>query len=273
MTIFRGLAAMLLPAVLALALPAIANEVLPPDAVVLHDTPEQERLRLSRGLASADAEVRSRACHAFEYSGISDPLLMGRVADWVETNFVRTHAEGFIPAEQPECVRALASSGDLRYRPILQRAVDLRPARGAGYRFVRAHLQRSLEVLPLYAAWNAQINLRDTTRPGQPWPVTRALNLLRSPEFLLQREGLARARALAPLHPPLYADLAARLELELARPGGDPERIDFAAHLCRALAESRDPRYAGLLQRAAADAQPAKLRKHARRALDELHDG
>lgn len=239
--------------------------------IPLAQTPESELADFRRLFAEGDLEQRARVCRNLVFSGITDVALFDRIQAQVLQDYELTRQQGTLVKSIPACIRALASSGNPKYRELILSSVDRKPDRGPSWRYARAHMDRSIGLLDKFPVWNAQINDRRGQVAGEPWGVTRARNMLRADDPFLVKEGLKRARAAAPQHPALY-DLIEQLLLADFAQADSRERIDLDAWFCKVLGESGNRKYAPTLERVAAQAPAEKLRNHAARVLERWAD-
>lgn len=247
--------------------PAIVE---PMSATSLADYQELMALQILPLLTPGASEDRARACRALPYSGLTAPALFDRLEQSLLREYEQAVAEDDeVPRGTPSCVRALASSGDPRYAATVRKWVDSKGI--VNRRLKRNILDKAPADLANFAAWNLLINAATHHKPRQPWPVTRTVNLLKSGEDALQREGMKRLKDQGAQYPWLYDVVEAAL-LQAYR-SDDPERANTAAFMCKWLAQSGNARYRATLDKVAADSPSEKLRKHAERAAESLADG
>jgi hypothetical protein len=225
-------------------------------------------------LRGPDQAERTRACRSLGYSGLTDPVLFDFIEQKVLADFAEVPQDGSprdreLEQEISWCVKALAFSGNARYRPTLER---LSESLGR----IRDHALTALEWLPDFEHWNRAINSPANHKPGQAWAVTRALNMLKSSDVVLQKEGLKAIKELnGPDPAPLYDEVERQLLEEFADccARDDAKREDLLAWYAKALGESGRPKYRPTLVRVANEARTPKMRRHADKALTALDAG
>ncbi|HUP92551.1 MAG TPA: hypothetical protein VM074_09920 [Solimonas sp.] len=218
-------------------------------------------------LESPDLRERVQAARQlYDFSGIADPAPYELI-----DRRLREDAAGRDPQELAWDAKALASSGNPKYRPTLE-------ALGAskqGGRLTK-HARDALAVLPDFARWNPIINNEATHVAGEEWGLTRARNMLTSGEPQLQRGGLRRLKAYRSTHPELY-DLVAqelkKIDLAKAEAAEDIPVLDTAAWFCRALGESGDMKYEALLLEIRRAATTHKIDKGCKKGWETLKKG
>lgn len=216
-------------------------------------------------IRSHDMEARTRACQTLPYSGHTDPQFFEALDAWLRARLnAAAAADEDVESDVTRCVQALATSGNPKYAETLDLWFRSPQMGRGGKRMIR----RSKELLAQSSLWNEHINRTDTHGPDRTWKQTRALNMIRSGDAGLQREGLRRIARFRTEYAPLFPDVEAVL-LSVAK---DPAREDITAWSCKTLALSGNPRYEATLAKVAAEATSSNLKRHCGDAIETLRD-
>jgi hypothetical protein len=235
-------------------------------------TPEAQLARLRAAIDSPEINVRARGCRGLAFSGITDEPLFDRIQAMVIEDYKETARIGHLVPEIPSCIRALASSGNPKYRELILDAPNRKPNHGMSWRWVQRHMQRSIEMYERFPEWNKVLVSTATRKPGEPWTLTQTRNMMQIPDALVQREALGRIRQLAKVNPEFYDLAENQLLLDYVQPV-DHERLGLDLEFCKTLVEAHNAKYLPTLQRLAKDAVVEKLRIFAGRLLDKINKG
>lgn len=203
-----------------------------------------------------------KAIETLSWSGHSEPELF----DVIEAGLL----DGYMTEDKYEAERmswlakALALSGNPKYRETLQKVYDTAPSKK-----LRRHTETALERLTIYEAWNPVIAQGLAEAPAGKLEETRIENMLASGVPELVRLGAKR----------IYNGHSSDSELlELAKerlladyPTAQSKvEVDAVAWLCKALAQSGQSIYRPVLEEVANKAPNAKVAKYANKYAQTL---
>lgn len=212
----------------------------------------QEYMQIFSG---ANFAAQRNAIEPLGWAGISDPRLFDLVADKLraavtgESKLDKERASWF--------AKALALSGNEKYRPLLEETANTAPKK------VRKHAKIALERLPKYAQWNPVIARGLATNTGDI-DVARVQNMLAAEDSELFRIGAKRVYYAHSANTGLVATVAARLAEDYLAAAGDDD-IDSMAWAIKVLAQSGDASHRPLLEEIAVSRANKKIRKYAKK--------
>ncbi|HUR40768.1 MAG TPA: hypothetical protein VM240_06320 [Verrucomicrobiae bacterium] len=160
--------------------------------------------------------------------------------------------------------KALGYSGYTKYRPLLERAAE---TDSFGTYSISKHANLALDDLENFSRWNWLINDPAGLEGGRSAEAARALNLMRSGERQLQRNGLNQIMALK--DPTLFDDVEAHI-LQVYKHPMDGEQEDAVEIMVKVLGRARNPKYRPALVEVAANASAGDVRDMAEDMLELL---
>jgi hypothetical protein len=227
-----------------------------------------ERSRIEMLLRSPDLDTRKRGCQQIAYSGLTDVALFDPLERQLLADLAASKEKMLWTV--PACTRALASSGNPKYRRTVERAFYLKPDDGLAFRGMHQHIKNSLDVMDKFAGWNAIINQSSSHVAGEPLAVTRVFNMLGSGDRHLVREGLKRLKKIAPNYPQAYDRIEGMLLKAVERAPRSREEEDVHAWFCKLLGQSKNPRYIRTLAHVERTSSSEKIRDYAEDSIDRL---
>ena len=201
---------------------------------------------------------------ALDFSGITDEKLFDYLRERLEGSVTAHYSE--LAQEQKFLVRALATSGNPKYRPALEK---IAAAKGRVDDRARQWAEKALKELDQYGDWNPIIN---EPHHGMPWARARLENLVDFDDIDMNRAGFRRIREQPnDVHAMVFNHVEARLKALLARKlDDDPQAEDVTAWGCHTLAASLNPKYKATLEQAAENGPTHKVRSNCDEALYKL---
>lgn len=228
---------------------------------------DQEIDRYLTDLQADDRSVMMEAIYRIGASGLSDT----RLFDAVEQQLIATHSESLespkdkaIAEEVGHLMRALASSGKQKYSATFSKLLDEGRTRS-----IRNRAKSSIEKLSWYASRNATMQNMAKHVEGQSIWTTRFINLLTSPDPVMQRYGAEELNRFGSADDATISVIAQQLDAGLAAlPDADKTQQNIIAWYCRLLGKYAKAEYGEKLTTISEDSSiPKKIRRHARKAL------
>lgn len=236
-----------------LALTAIADDTSPVDKYITmferQSPPEQKR-----------------AAQELAWAGLNDP----RLFDVVEAQLL-----AFLPqvrdrrsADQAAWLtKALAYSGDERYRPTLKKVCNSSQSRHGG---LSRHCQNALLDMDKYKVWNPIIADRSGYLDGKSDEVNRYATMLRSGNYELQRLAAKRIHYERLYDDWLLDQLQQTVEQNIDKLVLGDDKVDAVGWLLRTLAGPGMPKYRPTLERATKAPDP-EIRSYAKRFIGKFY--
>ena len=230
-----------------------------------HTAKDSQRQSLLEQLSSDDRNLRISASKIITHGGITDKTIYDRLHQLVEEGYKTGLDNKYHIDEISWHTKALATSGDEKYRPTIQSVSN------ANHKKLRRHGSDSLEALSNWAKWNPIINSKEYASPGQAQEVTRYLAMLKSNHYALKMQA---AQGIYQNH--LYdeklldtvsEELLAHYQKINKR---DKVEIQSMAWLCKVLGNSGKQKYKTTLENVANTAPHRKIKQHAKKALKLL---
>ena len=215
------------------------------------------------GLASPSIFKRITTAKEITNSAITDE----RLYDKVEQRLLESAQVEYPTSEQSDEIswlcKALAASGNEKYRPTIQKIADDPANAKIGY-----YCRQSLDLIADYRSRNAEINRSDTAFSGLSAEENRIVNMLRSDDLKLKRDGAKIVSRGKTSNAIVYDVVAEELLAHYQDDEYDNLSVDTMAWLCKALSSSRNDKYASTLQTVMKNSSSWKLQNHARKALE-----
>lgn len=201
------------------------------------------------------AEQR-KAIEPLGWSGYSTPKLYDLIAEKLQT---LKSAESKIDKERASWyAKALALSGNEKYRPLLEDVAD-----NAAAKKLRKHAKIALDRLPTYIAWNPIIrNGLSTTK--MPLEEKRIRNMLAAEDLALFRLGTKRVYHANSGNVELVNLAKSRLMRDY-NSVEDKDGIDAMAWAIKLLAQSGDASHVAALDEIVGNAKQKKIKKYAKK--------
>lgn len=207
---------------------------------------------------NGDRSLHAEAAESLGWMGLSDPrlfdLLEKRALEDAQT--VRTDRRD--RQRVAWYIRALGFSGQAKYEPTLATL-----QKDPGY---ANYCRNAREQRPAYQLWNPVISNRASFDPRYTDDVNRVLNMLRAEDPQLWKLGAKRVYFAN--HDEVLLDLlAAKINAAYRVRYRSFEDVDVVNWMVKALGHARQEKYKPLLREVAANAEDARVRDYAQRAL------
>lgn len=221
---------------------------------------------LLAGLASPSITARINAAKIISRSALIEPRLYARVAGLLEQGYgVASSAEQI--DEMAWLCRALAASGGLDYRPLLDEVA---------MRTLSPKLQRyaglSSGAIKANARRNRIVNAAERWDPALSADENRLLRLLEADDIGMKREAAKEILRRVRTDSRIYDASAAALTAMAQNVPEDPLYVDTLAWLCKVLAASGTSKYMAPLQQLDAATEDSKVKKYVSQALGTLRE-
>lgn len=219
-----------------------------------------DKLRI---LASGTEPARIEMLERLQWSGLSDPALFDKIAEWPEKSYQDdslTTPEVTLMSYQ---VRALGYSGNSKYLELLENI-----EKSGGNSKFRRHAGKAIRDLGIFQRWNDEVAQSDFKVTGKSYEIATYMKMIASNDVTLQRLGARAVFHERREDPELLAMIADRLKASYRRDGLDAVSQDTMAWFCKVLGNNAPAEYRGLLVEVNNDTPYAKIRKYARKYVD-----
>lgn len=221
--------------------------------------------RLIKDLQSQSPQQSKKAAQLIERGNYSDKRLFDtldkRIKEGVKVKLENKHHIDAVSW----FAKALATSGDPRYRPTLELLVQ------SGHKKLLRHGQNSLQDLANYEKWNPVLASKKYNKKGRSALASQYLAMLNS-----DYDGLILRAAQGVYKQGVYdTDVLNAVESALLGriekiSGKDRTAVQALSWLCKALGASGQERYKKSLESVIASDGPKKVKGHAKKALKAL---
>jgi hypothetical protein len=194
------------------------------------------------------------------WSGITDVRLYDEVEKQLLAGYLRTDLDKSSRGMLAHLTRALAYSGNNKYRSTLELVRT-----DAAISKVRNHAKKALIQLDDYIVWNDLIADSDVNVEGKHVEEATYMKMLSTDNVMVQRLAARGIFHDKQLDPDLLALAAEKLRGLYWKPGLDSEAQDTVAWLCKAIGQSGWLEYKELLSRVAAKSPYKKIKKYAKK--------
>lgn len=219
---------------------------------------------LKNGLHSGSSAQRLQSAKIITESGIEDPALYEDIAVLLRAGYP-TAAESEQVDEMSWLCKALAASGNPKYKTLLQEISDKAPSMK-----LRHYASQSDELIGEYAERMQIMNTTETWDEDLSVQENRLVNMLNSDKLRLKMDAAKTIVRSMGIHEKVYEALATELINMVAAGTSGFVEIDTMSWMCKALAVSGNPKYAQTLKQVHDDTRDYKLKSYAYKALKQL---
>lgn len=220
--------------------------------------------RLMKGLDSASPVQRVDSAKIISRSGLQDQVLYEKVAALLKAGYKQPYEKEHTD-EMAWLCKALAASGDARYRPLLEEI-----AATASSPKLQRYASQSADLLETYAQRSQALNATESWDAELSDEENRILNMLNSDDINLKRDAAKKLTRKGTYNEKVFDAAAATLEQMFETFSNDSAYVDCMAWLCKALAASGNGKYAAVLEQVINGTSSAKLGSYASKALSSL---
>jgi hypothetical protein len=220
--------------------------------------------RMIAGLESSSRKQRVNAAKVISRSGFQDQELYKKVAEIIENGYMLPYEKDRADEIAWMC-KALAASGDISYRALLEEVAQNSPSVN-----IKRHARKSSESIEYYAERSKILNKSSNLDEGLTPEDNRLVNMLRSGDVTLQRDAAKTITRKLDIDDKVFAVVAETLKSMAETYRSDNFSIDTMAWLCKALGASGDKKYIDDLEDVRNNTQSGKLQKYARKAMKDL---
>ena len=195
-----------------------------------------------------------------QWSGITDVRLYDEIEKQLLAGYLRTDLDKASRGMLSHLARALACSGNNKYRSTLEIVRT-----NAVTSQVRNHAKKALIQLDDYIVWNELIAVSDINVEGKHVEEAAYMKMLDTDNVMVQRlaaRGIFHDKL---LDPDVLALAAVKLTNLYWKPGLDNQAQDSIAWLCKAIGQSGWVEYKDLLSRVAERSPYKKIKNYARK--------
>lgn len=217
-----------------------------------------------------DITEKSRAVRFFvgkvKWSGANDPALFDRLEKDMLLVIQGGTTGGRYGAEYLSwAAQGLAYSGLDKYRSSIEQLT------GSGFhKKIRRHAESSLAKLPKFSVWNAQINKGLAGVSAADLPRRRTINFLKSDEGELMRVGASLVKKKYLEDDEMLTIVEKRLLDVYAQTGGDQEKAEALAWMCKVLGMTGNSDYRQTLETVRKNSKDKAVVRWAKKALLQL---
>jgi hypothetical protein len=220
---------------------------------------------LKNALNSGSSGQRIQAAKIITNAGIADQALYEKIAALLRDGYGDGIESDHVDEMSWLC-KALAASGDQRYKVLLQEIADQAPSFK-----LRRYAGQSNDMIEEYADRMRILNSTETWDDNLSGEENRLVNMLSSDKMPLKKDAAKTIVRSVGVHGKLYGVVADELRKMLADQRTRSEDIDTMAWLCKALAISGDSQYAEILKQVQAGTEDIKLKIAASKALKQVN--
>ncbi len=229
-----------------------------------------EVLSYLNGLQSEDITKRITTAKLITKSGINDKQLSELLARLIDTKLAflsstPTPAGDVLTDEMAWFCKALASSGDTSYEYVFQKVIAT-----ASNDKVKLYAQKSLAEISSYAQRNTILNDTEAYDATLSREENRYVNMLRSQDTLLKRDGAKYILRANNLPKKVYDILNKEILNTYQVNSRDRNQIDAVAWMMKALTSSRDKKYVPTFLAVLKNSKNIKLQRYAENSLKRL---
>ena len=200
------------------------------------------------------------AMKKLEWAGISSPSVYDPLAEKLASTIESKNKEQVEKAAW--YAKTLALSGNEKYRSLLN---DI--SQNAKSSKLRKYAKQSISRLDKFIAWNPVISTGLISTPTGQLKQQRVKNMLSTSDLELVRVGAKRVYYAHSMDTSVVGAAVKRLEKELFTESTGKLKADTVAWLIKAVGRSGNPLYKELLEEISLTNESAKIRKHAKKAL------
>lgn len=224
----------------------------------------EEARKLIAGLESASQTQRINTAKVISRSGLTDQALYRKIADLLKAGYSRQYEKDHADEMSWLC-KALAASGDLQYRELLDEVATKSPSLK-----LQRYARQSSELIDQYAQRSQILNATDAWDAELSAEENRLVSMLKSEDIGLRKDAAkTMVRALGTSEK-VFAAAASALSGMSNAPLSAKSDVDTMAWLCKALAASGSDEYIELLEQVQDNTPNQKLRSYADKAINAL---
>ena len=223
-----------------------------------------EIMQLLAGIESVSQVQRVNAAKIISRSGLKDQELYQKVAEILRAGYAREHETDHTDEMAWMC-KALAASGDLQYRALLEEVTQKSPSIK-----LQRYAKQSSEMIEQYAQRSKVLNTTDGWDDQLSAEENRLVNMLSSDDVALRRDAAKVIVRNAKTDEKVFVAVASTLKKMSEEFRSDSLSVDVMAWLCKALAASGDSRYLEDLEFVRNNTQNVKLRTYAEKAIKSI---
>jgi len=223
-----------------------------------------------KALRTANPAARIVVAKKITHSYIENKEIFAEIEKQLLAGYQKCDDPVFLDLMSWYC-KDLASSGDDKYRPTLQKVARETPCPK-----LQGYARKSLETFLFNRERNQHLaDAKKLEKKGIDPNSARIAALLKSGDLKLQRDGAKMLIRSIHADLRLYDLVEDILEKYIASPafksttGGSELEVDTMAWMCRALPASANTKYHDTLEKIARESQSVKLQKYAREALGD----
>jgi CII-binding regulator of phage lambda lysogenization HflD len=219
---------------------------------------------LMNGLRSGSGAHRIQIAKVITESGIEDQALYEQIAALLQAGYP-VAAKSEQVDEMSWLCKALAASGNLRYKTLLEEISDKAPSMK-----LQHYADQSAEMIEEYAERMQIMNATETWDEDLSVEENRLVNMLNSDKLRLKMDAAKTIVRSIGVDEKVFEALASELSNMVAAGRSGFVEIDTMSWMCKALAVSGNPKYAQTLQQVHDDTGSFKLKGYANTALKQL---
>lgn len=220
--------------------------------------------QLLAGIESASQVQRVNAAKVISRSGLQDQKLYQKVAEILRAGYTQEYEKDHADEMAWMC-KALAASGDLQYRVLLDEVGQKSPSVK-----LQRYAKQSSEMIEQYAQRSKVLNATDSWDDQLSAEENRLINMLTSEDVKLRRDAAKIIVRNVKTDEKVFVSASLTLKNMSEEVRSDSLSIDTMAWLCKALAASGDSSYLENLEFVHDKTQSLKLRKYAAKAIEVL---
>ncbi|SDP48645.1 hypothetical protein [Desulforhopalus singaporensis] len=227
------------------------------------DTPDGKINSLIDDLNSASITRRINAAKIVTRAGFESEELFTTIESLLKQGYTTAKSSKSIDEMSWLC-KALAASGDYAYSRLLHEVADK-----ASSPKLKKYARQSADLIEEYAKRNAVMNNKTSWKTDLTDEENRLINMLFSGDSALIREGAKMIYRCNTLDIAVY-DATEKQILTMLPNIDNSLQSDTVAWLCKALSSSGNKKYIPTLKRVLSSTRSNSLKKHARKALNNL---
>lgn len=221
--------------------------------------------KLLAEIESSSQTQRINAAKVISRSGLRDQGLYQKIAEILSAGYGQDYGTDHID-EMAWLCKALAASGDLQYRTLLDEVAQNSPSVK-----LQKYARQSSELIEQYAQRSQVLNATDSWDEQLSAEDNRLVNMLNSTDVALKRDAAKIIVRTVTNDKKVFAAVASTLKAMVDESSYDSLSVDTMAWLCKALAASGDARYLEALEFVRNNTSNSKLWTHAGKAIKALN--
>lgn len=223
-----------------------------------------EVAQLLAGIQSESQTQRINAAKIISRSGLQDEELYREIAEILRAGYSQEHEKNHADEMAWMC-KALAASGDLKYRVLLDEVEQKSPSLK-----IQRYAKQSSEMIEKYAQRSKILNAEEKWDDQLSDEENRLINMLTSGNINLRRDAAKIIVRRVKTDAKVFAVVASTLKEMSEEFRSDNLYVDTMAWLCKALAASGETIYIEDLEFVKSNTQSIKLQKYSGISINTL---